>query len=186
MEDEKIVALYQARQEAAIVCTAEKYGGRLRSLSLHIVEDRETAEECENDTYWEAWNRIPPHDPKGYLYAFLARITRHISLNCCRDRSRLKRQAFILELTGEMEQCIPDGEDTQSQAEARELGEILDDFVRQLPEEKRNVFLRRYWYLDSIPQIAQQFWMTPGAVRTMLSRIRKELRERLQKEAYVL
>ena len=69
---------------------------------------------------------------------------------------------------------------------ARELGEILDDFLRQLPEEKRNVFLRRYWYLDSIPQIAQQFWMTPGAVRTMLSRIRKELRERLQKEAYVL
>ena len=106
MDDNRIVELYFLRDETAILQTSEKYGNRLRSLAYGIVNDRQTAEECENDTYMEAWNLIPPHEPRSYLYAFLARITRHISLNFCRDRSRLKRSAFICELSAEMEQCI--------------------------------------------------------------------------------
>ena len=85
MDDEKIVELFLARDEASIKMAAEKYGHRLRLLSYGIVGDMQTAEECENDTYLEAWKSIPPNDPRDYLYAFLARITRHISLNCCRD-----------------------------------------------------------------------------------------------------
>ena len=107
MDDRSIVALYLRRDETAIRQTAEKYGSRLRTLAYGIVNDLQTAEECENDTYMEAWRTIPPHEPGDHFYAFLARITRHISLNCCRDRSRLKRSAFICELSAEMEQCIP-------------------------------------------------------------------------------
>lgn len=99
LDDSRIVDLYLLRDETAIRQTTDKYGIRLRSLAYGIVEDRQTAEECENDTYMEAWNAIPPHEPRSYLYAFLARITRHISLNCCRNRSRLKRSAFISELS---------------------------------------------------------------------------------------
>ena len=111
MDDNQIVELYLLRDETAIKQTTEKFGSRLRSLAYRIVNDRQTAEECENDAYMEAWSAIPPHEPRSYLYAFLARITRHISLNCCRDRSRLKRSAFICELSAEMEQCIPAPDD---------------------------------------------------------------------------
>ena len=103
MNDDRIIELYLMRDEEAIKLTAEKYGSRLRSLAHGIVNNRQTAEECENDTYLKAWNAIPPHEPRGYLYAFLARITRHVSLNCCRARDQLKRRAFICELSAEME-----------------------------------------------------------------------------------
>ncbi len=92
MEDEAIVELYLHRDEAALRHTAEKYGSRLRSLSYGILNDPETAEECENDTYLSAWNSIPPHEPRSYFYAFLARITRNLSLSRCRERNRLKRR----------------------------------------------------------------------------------------------
>ena len=113
MDDNRIVDLFLKRDEEAIAQTSKKYGKRLRSLAYKIVNDHETAEECENDTYMEAWNSIPPHDPGNYLYAFLARITRHISLNCCRNRDRLKRSAFICELSEELEQCIPASNDVE-------------------------------------------------------------------------
>ena len=109
MDDSGIVELYLNRDEAAIARTSEKYGQRLRSFSLGIVQDLQTAEECENDTYVEAWSSIPPHAPRDYFYAFLARITRHLSLNRCRERSRLKRSALVSELSAELEQCIPGG-----------------------------------------------------------------------------
>ena len=98
LDDKQIVELFLSRDENAIRESAAKYGARLYALAHGIVADRQTAEECEHDTYLEAWNRIPPHEPKNYLYAFLARITRHIALNCCRDRARLKRSAFLCEL----------------------------------------------------------------------------------------
>ena len=103
MEDYEIVELYLSRNEAAIQQTSEKFGNRLRLLAYNIVKDWQTAEECENDAYMQTWNLIPPHSPKSYLYVFLARIIRHISLNCCRERARLKRSAFVCELSEEME-----------------------------------------------------------------------------------
>ena len=93
MDDRSIVALYLRRDETAVRQPAEKYGSRLRTLAYGIVNDLQTAEECENDTYMEAWRTIPPHEPSDHIYAFLARLTRHISLTCCRDRSRQKRSA---------------------------------------------------------------------------------------------
>lgn len=150
MDDNKIVGLYLLRDETAIKQTSDKFGNRLRSLAYGIVNDRQTAEECENDTYMEAWSIIPPHEPRSYLYAFLARITRNISLNCCRERSRLKRSAFICELSTEMEECIPAPDDVECRIDDMAFGEAINGFLSTLGEEKRNIFIRRYWYMDSI------------------------------------
>ena len=186
MDDSRIVELYWQRNEAAIRQTSEKYGGRLRSLAYGIVSDRQTAEECENDTYLKAWNAIPPHQPKSYLYAFLARITRHIALNCCRDRSRLKRSAFICELSAELEQCIPAPDDTACRLDDLALANAVNGFLSQLDAEKRNIFIRRYWYLDSVAAIAGRLALSESKVKTTLFRCRRRLREYLEKEGYRL
>ena len=186
MDDNRIVELYLLRDETAIRQTSEKYGNRLRSLAYGIVDDRQTAEECENDTYMEAWNTIPPHEPGGYLYAFLARITRHISLNRCRDRSRLKRSALICELSAELEQCIPAPDDTECRIDDMAMSEAINGFLGALSEEKRNIFVRRYWYLDSIADISKRFALSESKVKTTLFRCRNRLREHLIKEGYTV
>ncbi len=186
MDDSSIVALYLRRDELAIRQTAEKYGSRLRALAYGIVCDRDTAEECENDTYMEAWKSIPPHEPREYLYAFLARITRHISLNCCRDRSRLKRSAFVCELSGELEQCIPSPDDVLCRIEEMELRDAINGFLRGLDQEKRNIFVRRYWYLDSVADIARRFAISESKAKITLMRCRNQLREYLKREGYTV
>lgn len=186
LDDKQIVALFLLRDETAIRHTTDKFGSRLRSLALGIVNDPQTAEECENDTYMEAWSTIPPHEPSNYLYAFLARITRHISLNCCRNRSRLKRSAFICELSTELEQCIPAPDDTLCRIEDIALGEAINGFLSTLDIEKRNIFIRRYWYLDSITDISKRYSLSESKVKTTLYRCRNRFREHLEKEGYVL
>ncbi len=186
MDDHEIVKLYLRRDETAIRQTAQKFGGRLYALAYGIVNDKQTAEECENDTYMEAWNTIPPHEPGSYLYAFLARITRHISLNRCRDRSRLKRSAFLCEISAEMEQCIPDPDDVECRIDDMALSQAINGFLSTLKEEKRNIFIRRYWYMDSIADIAKRFALSQSKVKTTLSRCRSQLREHLEKEGYTI
>ena len=186
LDDNRIVELYLMRDETAIKQTTEKYGSRLRSLAYGIVKDQQTAEECENDTYMEAWNTIPPHEPRSYLYAFLVRITRHISLNRCRDRSRLKRSAFISELSTEMEQCIPATDDVECRIDDMALSNAINGFLSTLDEEKRNIFVRRYWYMDSIADISKRFALSESKVKTTLYRCHIKLREHLSKEGYTL
>ena len=186
MEDHKIVEMYLGRDEAAIRYTSEKFGGRLRALAWGITEDWQTAEECENDTYLKAWNSIPPHEPRAYLYAFLARITRHLSLDCCRRRSRLKREAFLCQLSAELEQCIPAPDDVACRLDALALAEALNGFLATLGEKKRNLFVRRYWYLDSVGALSRRFGMSENNVRTTLFRCRQGLREYLEKEGIKL
>jgi len=186
LDDNRIVELYLQRDETAITETAMVYGGRLRMLSYGILQDAEAAEECENDTYLEAWNRIPPHEPRTYLYPFLARITRHISLNRCRDDGRMKRIAFVCELSAEMEQCIPAPDDAACRVDDLVLRETINAFLGKLTEEKRNMFVRRYWFLDSVADIAKGFGVTQSKVKTTLFRCRNLLREYLEKEGYMI
>lgn len=186
MDDKGIVELYLLRDENAIKETSDKYGSRLRALAFGIVADAMTAEECENDTYLEAWNSIPPHTPRGYLFAFLARITRHISLNFCRDSRRQKRYAYICELSAEMEECIPSPDDGACRIDNIALRDALNLFLCTLDAEKRNIFLRRYWYTDSIADISARFGISKGKVKTTLFRCRKALREFLEKEGYTI
>lgn len=186
MHDSQIVDFYLRREEAAISYTSEKYGSRLYSLAYGIVNDSQTAEECENDTYYEAWNAIPPHEPRTYLYPFLARIARHISLNICRDRKRLKRSMHIVELSEEMEQCIPAPNDTECMIGEMELKKAINQFLSSISEEKRNIFLRRYWFLDSIETISKRYGISESKVKTTLFRCRSQFRHFLSEEGYNL
>ena len=186
MEDEKIVELYLSREEKAIRYTSDKYGSKLRHISYRITKDLQTAEECENDTYMEAWKRIPPNEPRTYFFPFLSRIIRNISINRCIERNRLKRNAYIVELSAEMEQCIPAPDDTASRIEGEELGNIISNFLYELPKEKRLIFMQRYYFLDSIASIAKRFGYSESKVKTTLFRVRNDLREYLIKEDVAL
>lgn len=129
MEDSRIVDLYLARDESAIKHSAEKYGARLHGISLGIVNDPRTAEECENDVYSEAWRLIPPNEPRDYLFASLARIARSLSLKRCRSERALKRSAYITELSHEMQECVPSGVSVEAQADCTLLGEAISRFL---------------------------------------------------------
>lgn len=186
MDDNKIIELYLGRDEAAIMQTSAKYGNRLRNLAYGIVTDSQTAEECENDTYLKAWDSIPPHEPRKHLYAFLACIIRHIAINCCRHRNRLKRSAYICELSAEMEQCIPAPDDVDCRIDDMVLREAINTYLSSLDQETRNIFIRRYWYLDSIADISKRFSLSESKVKSTLFRCRNRLREFLEKEGYNL
>ena len=186
MDDARIVELFLRRDESALVNTSEKYGKGIFALAYGIVGDHETAEECENDTYLEAWNRIPPHEPKSYLYAFLARIARHISLDICRSRSRLKRSAFVCELSDELEQCAPALDNCEAHMDTVALADAINGFLGTLSPEKRKIFLRRYWNMDSIADISKRFSISESKVKISLFRSRDALRQYLEKEGYIL
>ena len=180
MEDAKILDLYFARDEDAIRETDTAYGKRLHALAKNILQNREDAEESVNDTYAEVWKSIPPRRPK-YFFAFLASICRHLSLNRVDWKQAAKRRAHVVPLTEEMENCIPDTVH-ERQMEAKELGRLLDLFLESLPKDSRLIFLRRYWYVDSVPEIAARYGMTESKVKMQLSRTKEKLRLFLEQE----
>lgn len=186
MDDGQLVELYLQRDQEAIRLSAQLYGARLRALAQGIVGSPQTAEECENDTYWAAWRAIPPHEPRGYLYAFLARITRHLALNRCRDEQRLKRGGTVYQLSAELEQCIPVPDDCLCRLDELALEQALNGFLAGLTAQKRWLFLRRYWYMDSIADISRRSGLSQGRVKTGLFRLRQQLRDYLVKEGYEL
>ena len=186
MDDSKIVELYLSRNESAISQTAQKYGAGLRRIANRILGDQESAEECENDTYLEAWNRIPPHEPRTYLFAFLGKIIRHIAIDICRRNSAQKRQALFVELTQEMQECIPGKSYVEEEVEAGALSEIINAFLDTCSEEQRNVFIRRYWFFDTISEICNRYGYSQSKVKVMLLRMRERLRIHLEKEGYAL
>ena len=183
--DAAIIELYWQRDESAIGATAEKYGVRLRALADSFLDDAMAAEECESDTYLRTWNAIPPHRPVQYFFAFLAKITRQLALDSCKACRRQKRSTSFIALTEELQQCIPAPDDTESAVEAAEWGRALSAFLQTLPKEQRGIFLRRYWYGDSVQAIAVRYGFTQSKVKSMLLRTRKALRSHLQKEGLV-
>ncbi len=186
MEDEKIVALFLSRDEAALAQTAEKYGSRLRALAHNLLLNASDAEECENDTYLQAWAAIPPHEPRDYLFPFLAKITRRLAIDVCRARGRKKRGAPLVELTKELEQCISSPSDTPGQVDGLLLAQAVSQYLRTLPEDPRNMFIRRYWYMDPVATIARRFGFSQSKVKTTLFRVRQSLRDYLEQEGYQL
>ena len=186
MDDNGIVDLFFNRDESAIVHTKEKYGKRIRAISFRITGDEATSEECENDTYLEAWNRIPPNEPRTYLLAFLSKINRNIAINRCVERERLKRKAMIVELSEEMESCISSGCDVEGYYDGIELERAISGFLHNQSKEKRIIFMHRYFYLDSISSIAKRFGYSESKIKTMLFRMRNDLRHYLIKEGFTL
>lgn len=180
MDDSKILELFFARDEDAIRHTHDTYGRRLFTLADNIVRNDEDAEESVNDTYLKAWETIPPKKPV-YFFAYLAKICRNFALKKLDWKNAAKRSAEVVSLTQEMEGCIPDSS-RDRELEAKELGRILDSFLRTLSEDNQMVFLRRYWYVDTTAEIAVRYGISESAVLMRLNRTRSKLAVYLEKE----
>lgn len=180
MDDTTIIDLFWARNERAITETDRVYGRRLHVLSDRILNSREDAQECVNDTYFKTWNIIPPQRPRQF-YGLLASICRHLSFHRVDWRLAAKRNAEIVSLTSEMELCIPDPV-RDRELEGKELGKLMNEFLEGLPKESRLIFLRRYWHLDTIAEIAARYGLTESKVKMQLSRTRGKLRTHLEQE----
>ncbi len=185
MEDREIIELYWRRSERAIACSEEKYGAYCRAVARQILRSLEDTEECVSDTWLAAWNAMPPHRP-AVLRTFLGRLTRNLAVNRRIYDGAQKRGGGEVSLAlDELRECA--GGDTAEEAfEAAELGRLIDRFLRGLSASECNLFLRRYWYLDSIDMLAARYGLRPGAVKTRLHRTREKLRTFLRKEGYAL
>ena len=183
MEDARIVDLYWARSENAISETSAKYGKYCYTIAYNVLANHEDADESVNDTYLDAWNNMPPHRP-SILSTFLGKITRRISIDKWRGRTAEKRGGGEIVLAlDELSDCVPSDHNVEHEVEAAELAKVIDDFVMSLPLMDRRVFICRYWYLDPISVISQQFSFSESKVKMMLHRQRKKLLSYLEKEA---
>ena len=180
MEDGEIIDLFWARDDRALAAAGAAYGGRLLGLAERLLGSRQDAEECVNDTYLAAWDTIPPARP-DHLFAYLARLCRNRACNRIDWQRAQKRRTEIVALTAELEACVPDRR-RETAAETADLGELLTTFLRRQPEIQRQVFLRRYWYADSIRDIARRYGFGESKVKTMLLRTRQRLRTYLEGE----
>ena len=181
MEDNEIIELYWQRSQRAITETDGKYGGRLQTLSMNILHDRQDAEECVNDTYHATWNTLPPQRP-NYFCAYLAKLARNFSFGRYDYYHAQKRCVTVVELSDEIENCIPSPDDLEQKMDSREIGRIISEFLYNQPIEMRTVFVRRYWYMDSIKDIAGMFQISESKVKSILFRMRNKLREHLEEE----
>lgn len=186
MEDQQIIDLYWQRNEDAIGRTEEKYGHYLTKIAYNILSDREDSRESVNDTYFAAWNSMPPHRP-GVLSAYLAKLTRRISIDRFRYRTRDKRQGseYALSLS-ELGECVSSGDTTQELVNAKLLADAIAVYLRLQSQQARTVFLARYYFLDSIRDISIRTGMSQGAVKSLLYRTRMGLREYLLEEGFAL
>lgn len=182
MNDSQIVALYWARDEQAIAETRVKYGSYCYSIAYNILQHNEDAEESVNDTYLDAWNAMPPHRP-GILSTFLGKITRRNALDRVRRNNAEKRGGGQVALSlDELGECIPDGRHIDDKLQAEELSRHIDAFLRSLPSAQRSMFICRYWFFDSIGDIADQFGCSESKVKVSLHRTLGKLKKHLEKE----
>ena len=184
MDDQKIIELYFARDEQAIRETDVKYGRLCHRIAYNILNNHEDSEECVNDTYVGVWNAIPPVRPDN-LMAFVCRITRNLSLKRLEYMKREKRSRAVLVSLTELEEVLPDNR-IAPDAGDEEIGRLISEFLRGQKEEIRNVFIRKYYFFDSIEDIAKRYLFTESKVKNMLFRTRNKLKEFLIKEGVEL
>jgi RNA polymerase sigma factor, sigma-70 family len=182
MEDRAIIALYWKRAETAILETKKQYGRLLLSISRGILRNEEDAEECENDTYLRAWDTIPPKRPEK-LSAFLAKITRNLSLDRYDEKHAEKRGGGEVPLLlDELAEVIAD--EAAFPADTEDLSEVLNAFLGRLKPDARTIFLRRYWFGDSVQEISARSGFGESKIKMSLLRTRQNLKEVLEKEGY--
>ena len=179
MTDEEIIRLYFDRDQRAINETAVQYGKQLHSLSYKVVYDTETAEECVNDTYLRAWNNIPPDSPMTFLYPYLARIVRCFSIDRYRHMHAKKRDSNIVYLTDEIDSCLMTRDTGEGIVDRIAFAESMNRFLEGLKSDQRVVFMRRYWYMEDIKDIAEFCGYSESKVKSMLMRVRNRLRKHL-------
>ena len=185
MQDDRILDLYWQRNEAAIRETEIKYGHYLTKIAFHILSDWEDSKESVNDTYLSAWNTIPPQKP-NFFSAYLSKITRRISIDIYRKRTRDKRKPseYTVSLS-ELEDCLVAGNTTEQEIDFNLLAKAINDYLETLSVEARDIFIGRYYFADSIREVASYYNMSQSKVKSMLYRIRIGLRGYLEQEGFL-
>lgn len=186
MEDREIIALYMQRSEAAIVETEQKYGVYCTSIAQNILQNQQDSEECVSDTWLRTWNAIPPQTPNS-LKLFVGRIVRNLSLDCYRAARVEKRGGgqVVLALS-ELAECVSSGATPETALEDQMLAEAISVFLWSQPKESRKMFVLRYWYLESVGEIALSLGYGQSKVKSSLHRTRKKLRQYLEQEGIAL
>ncbi|MBQ4354017.1 MAG: sigma-70 family RNA polymerase sigma factor [Clostridia bacterium] len=186
MDDEKIIELYWARKEDALAETDRKYGAYLNTVAGHILDNCQDSEECVSDAYMRAWNAMPPHKP-AVLRAFLAKITRECAIDCFRRKSakRRKRTEYDCSLD-ELGDILSDSTSPEKVLESRRLTEVIEAFLAEQTADHRRIFLCRYYFIDPVRDIAVFFGCSESKIKSILYRMRQNLREYLIKEDFDL
>ena len=182
MEDQQIIQLYWDRLEQAIAESERKYGSYCRSIARRILAVEEDAEECVNDTWLHAWNAMPPQRP-SILSAFFGKLARNLSLDRWRRNRAAKRGGSQVELAlHELGDCLPAAGGPEQALDEKEAGQVISRFLRTQPELDRALFIRRYWHLESMATLAQDFQLRESQVKSRLFRTRQRLKAALEKE----
>lgn len=185
MNDSDIIELFLTRNERAIEETSTKYGSYCFTIANQILKNQEDSEECVNDTWLKIWNAIPPQHP-ARLSLFLAKITRNLSFDKYKAKTAQKRGGGEFQLVlEELEECLPSSSNVEHEYQAKELGRAMNQFLRSLPERDCGIFLRRYFYVEAVPQIAKKYQIKQGNVLLILSRTRKKLLQYLKQSDYL-
>ncbi len=184
MDDRVIIELYFSRDERAIVETDIKYGRMCLGIARNILASETESEECVNDTYLGCWNAIPPTLPKSFS-AFISRITRNLALKRLRYNTASKRTVNAEQSLNELEDIIQDNR-YRPDIDGKELGRVISEFLRSESEQSRNIFIRKYWYFDSVADIAKRYSCSESKVKSILFRARERLREHLEREGVLI
>lgn len=186
MQDEMIVDLYWSRDQRAIWETEQKYGNYLMKIAYNILANMSDCEECVNDTYFKAWNAMPPHRP-DVLSTFLGKITRRTAIDRYRKQNADKRKAFEYSISlSELEECVVGNNSPEKEIDAMALGKAINSFLHGLPVETRTIFVGRYFFVDSIRDLTKYYGMSESKVKSMLHRTRLGLKSYLEKEGFYL
>ena len=183
MNDEQIVELYWARSETAIAETEKKYGHYCHYIAYQILYNDEDAKEVVNDTYLKTWNTIPPQRPDS-LRPYVGMISRQLALDVYKEQHAQKRGGQVSLVLDELSECIPNNDSGADIGESVALSDALSRFIWTLPQRTRNIFVRRYFYISTIAEIAKDFSMKESNVTMHLLRTRKKLEQFLKKEGF--
>jgi len=184
MEDRAIIGLFFERSEQAIDELNRKYGPVVRKTAANILDDRLDVEECVNDTYLRVWNNIPPHVPNP-LAGYVCKIARNLAVNRYHANRAEKRSGNYALVLDEMEECIPSGVSVETEYDAKELSAAINRFLSTLDPKDRFLFVRRYWYADSVTELAVLTNSSANRISVRLFRLREKLRITLMKEGFL-
>lgn len=183
MDDSAIIEMYWQRDEKAIDETDKKYGSYCFAIANNILSSKEDSDECVNDTWLRVWNAIPPKKPDKFRL-FLGKITRNLSFDKYKKENAKKRSGEMLFILDELSECVSGGNTTDEEINMKLLGESINKFLRTLSERDRGIFLRRYFYAETVNGIAEKYGITANSVSAVLSRARTALREHLKREGF--
>ncbi len=185
MNDMEIIQLFFERSEQAIKELSEKYGAACSKIAFNILNNTQDAEECVNDAYLGVWNTIPPQNPNP-LQSYVYRIVRNLAIKKHRFGTAAKRKSTYDITLDELENCFSSSVSADDEFNAKEISRIISEFLETLDKENRIIFIRRYWYSDSITDIAKQFGRNEHNISVRLSRTREKLKKYLIKEGVTI